>query len=167
MSKCETGKERTGGEIKKYITTSPEETEALGKEVSGVLQRGDIVALVGELGGGKTCFVRGLARGLGLRDHVKSPSFNVLNIYDTAMDGRKALPLYHMDLYRLTGEGDFFEAGLEEYIYSQGVSVIEWADKLNSVIKNSAFVLRFTYIDENRREIILEIRDSERSGGNV
>jgi len=152
MSKRGRGEECGGGSagIKTFITKSPEETESLGAETAKGLQSGDIIGLLGELGGGKTCFVRGLARGLGVKGHVKSPSFNILNIYDAAAGG---LPLYHMDLYRLGGEGDFFEAGLEDYIYSEGVSVIEWADKVTGLIEKCAVVVSFSYVNESRREI--------------
>ncbi|MFQ5479658.1 MAG: tRNA (adenosine(37)-N6)-threonylcarbamoyltransferase complex ATPase subunit type 1 TsaE [Thermodesulfobacteriota bacterium] len=156
MGACEEGAEKA---VKKYITASPEETESLGAEVAVLLQAGDIVSLVGELGGGKTCFVRGFLKGLGQKGHVKSPSFNLLNIYD---DDKDILPLYHMDLYRLTGEGDFFEAGLEEYIYSGGISVIEWADKVPAILENSAVVVRFIYLGESRREISVQKRGSGR-----
>jgi len=142
--------------FKTVVTESPEETEDLGAELARELKAGDIIGLVGELGGGKTCFVRGLVRGLGLRGHVKSPSFNLLNIYE----GRgNTPPLYHMDLYRLGSEHEFFEAGLEEYIYSEGISVIEWADKFPGFLAKCALVVRFAHIDEGRREIIIEQRE--------
>ncbi|CAG1772354.1 partial tRNA threonylcarbamoyladenosine biosynthesis protein TsaE, partial [uncultured bacterium] len=85
-------------EAARYRTASPEETERLGEELGAVLKEGALVALVGELGGGKTRFVRGMAKGLGSRGFVKSPSFTIINIYE---GGR--LPLYHIDLYRLGG----------------------------------------------------------------
>jgi len=168
-----------------FITNSPEETERLGAGLADGLNPGDIIGLVGELGGGKTCFVRGLARGLGLICHVKSPSFNLLNIYEAGegggggVDGGKgdkgrggeggesvskggSIPLYHIDLYRLGGEGEFFEAGLEEYIYSEGISVIEWADKFPGFLDRCALVVSFAYISERQRKIIVE---RKRSGG--
>ncbi|MFQ5428298.1 MAG: tRNA (adenosine(37)-N6)-threonylcarbamoyltransferase complex ATPase subunit type 1 TsaE [Thermodesulfobacteriota bacterium] len=141
--------------VKQYITNSPEETEALGAIIAAELRAGDIVGLVGELGGGKTCFVRGLARGLAIRGHVKSPSFNILNIYEGMA---RRFPLYHIDLYRLSGENDFFEAGLEEYIYSEGISVIEWADKVPGLLGKCALVVRFRHKGETQRELSLEAR---------
>ncbi len=158
MSKGGRGEECGGGlaRIKTRVTKSPEETESLGAETAAGLQGGDIIGLLGELGGGKTCFVRGLARGLGVRGHVKSPSFNVLNIYEAGDGGGEKLPLYHMDLYRLGGEGDFFEAGLEEYIYSEGISVIEWADKVPGLIEKCAVVVSFSYVNESHRRIKVE-----------
>jgi len=157
------------GARKTFITNSPEETERLGEGLAEGFNPGDIIGLVGELGGGKTCFVRGLARGLGLTCHVKSPSFNLLNIYEAGERGEsggrgssegKKIPLYHIDLYRLGGEDDFFEAGLEEYIYSEGISVIEWADKFSGFLDRCALVVSFVYISERQRKITIERKRS-------
>ena len=102
-------------------TTSPEETEAYGARLARVLQPRTIVGLVGDLGAGKTCFVRGLATGLGIApDEVHSPTFTLIAEYP---GGR--LPLYHIDLYRLEGAA-IEELGLEEYLFGAGVSAIEW-----------------------------------------
>lgn len=136
-----------------YTTNSAEETEALGAEFSKRLKPGDRVALVGELGGGKTCFVRGLARGLGERGYVKSPSFTIIHIYE---GGR--LPLYHIDLYRLGKIEEFAEAGLEEYVYSEGVSVIEWADKIPELVEECKFIVSFTHGGGETRTIEITSR---------
>lgn len=129
-------------------TGSPEETEALAEGFSRRLRSGDRVGLVGELGGGKTCFVRGLARGLGCRGFVKSPSFTIVHVYE---GGR--LPLYHLDLYRLSGADEVEAAGLEEYIYSDGVSVIEWADKFPEIVEDCDYIVKFTHAGDLRRDI--------------
>ncbi len=131
-----------------YTTASPEETEELGVNLSEELQEGDRVALVGELGGGKTRFVRGVARGLGSKGFIKSPSFTIINIYE---GGR--LPLYHIDLYRIGRADELFEAGVEEYIYGKGISIIEWADKVPSLLEDSTLVIRFSYAGDTSRVV--------------
>ncbi len=138
-------------EAARYRTASPEETERLGEELGAVLKEGALVALVGELGGGKTRFVRGMAKGLGSRGFVKSPSFTIINIYE---GGR--LPLYHIDLYRLGGLTELHGAGLDEYLYGKGVAAIEWADKAPELLEECSVVVSFSYAGEAGREI--EIR---------
>ncbi|MBI2400699.1 MAG: tRNA (adenosine(37)-N6)-threonylcarbamoyltransferase complex ATPase subunit type 1 TsaE [Deltaproteobacteria bacterium] len=138
-------------EAARYKTASPEETERLGEELALSLKEGDLVALTGELGGGKTRFVRGIAKGLGSRGFVKSPSFTIINIYE---GGR--LPLYHIDLYRIGMAGELHSAGLEEYIYGKGVAAIEWADKAPEILDECRITVSFSYAGEFEREI--EIR---------
>jgi len=135
----------------RVITRSPEETEALGERLSAKLKEGDRVALIGDLGGGKTRFVRGIARGLGSRGFIKSPSYTIMNIYQ---GGR--LPLFHIDLYRIGGEDEFFFSGLEEFIYGDGVSVIEWAERHPALIRDCMYVITFKYLGEDEREIGIE-----------
>ncbi|MBI4950090.1 MAG: tRNA (adenosine(37)-N6)-threonylcarbamoyltransferase complex ATPase subunit type 1 TsaE [Deltaproteobacteria bacterium] len=137
--------------VERVITRSPEETEALGERLSGSLKEGDRVALIGDLGGGKTRFVRGIAHGLGSRGFIKSPSFTIMNIYQ---GGR--LPLFHIDLYRIGGEDEFFFTGLEEFIYGDGVSVIEWAERHPALIRDCMYVITFKYMGEHEREIGIE-----------
>lgn len=136
------------GEASRYRTSSPEATEKAGEELAATLNPGDCIALVGELGGGKTRFVRGIARGLGSRGFVKSPSFTIINIYE---GGR--LPLYHIDLYRIGRADEFQSAGLEEYISGGGVSAIEWADKSPELLDQCRIVVSFSYAGENERDI--------------
>ena len=111
-----------------FITTSPEETFALGKQLAETLAQNDILLLEGDLGGGKTVFTKGLAEGLGILRTVKSPTFNIVKEYD----GR--LKLYHFDLYRIEDPEELFEIGFEGYLSAGGVCVIEWpqiaADRL-------------------------------------
>jgi tRNA threonylcarbamoyladenosine biosynthesis protein TsaE len=134
-----------------YTTGSPEETEKLGERLSSEFGEGERVALVGELGGGKTRFVRGVARGLGSKGFIKSPSFTIINVYE---GGR--LPLYHMDLYRIGRAEELFEAGVEEYIYGKGISIIEWADKVPALLNDCTVVIRFSYAGETQRVIEVE-----------
>uniref|UniRef100_A0A7C1F817 tRNA threonylcarbamoyladenosine biosynthesis protein TsaE n=1 Tax=Ammonifex degensii TaxID=42838 RepID=A0A7C1F817_9THEO len=105
-------------------TDSDEATRALGEKLGRLLNSGDLVALTGELGAGKTCFAQGLARGVGVKTPVNSPTFVLIKEYA----GR--LPLYHFDAYRLSGPEEFFALGSAEYFAGDGVSVVEWADRV-------------------------------------
>jgi tRNA threonylcarbamoyladenosine biosynthesis protein TsaE len=109
------------------ITNSPEETGALGERWGREAQQGWVFALTGELGAGKTQLVKGLARGLGIPARVHSPTFTLVNEYT---GGR--LPLFHLDLYRIESPEQFVAAGLEEFLRPEGVTVIEWAEKLGN-----------------------------------
>lgn len=104
-------------------THSPKQTQSLGKHLGLLANPGDLILLIGELGSGKTCLTQGIAQGLNIQGYVRSPTFILVNEYQ----GR--IPLYHIDLYRLDGLIAIQELGLEEYIESDGLCVIEWADK--------------------------------------
>ena len=134
-------------------TDSPQETEDIGAEFSRRLRAGDIVGLSGDLGCGKTRFTRGIARGLGAKGCVKSPSFTIMNIYEGG-----SIALYHIDLYRIGGAEEFHAAGLEEFIYGRGISVIEWADRLPALLDECDWVVRLSHRGESRREIVIERR---------
>ncbi len=139
-----------------FLSRSPEETESIGARLASTLAAGDCVGLVGELGSGKTCLVRGMSAGLGRKGAVRSPSFAIMNVYGK-VGGRQGRQLYHMDLYRLRTEEEFYGAGLDEYICGSGISVIEWADKLPSLIRECTHLVRFRYGKlENERLIEIE-----------
>ncbi|HXE41449.1 MAG TPA: tRNA (adenosine(37)-N6)-threonylcarbamoyltransferase complex ATPase subunit type 1 TsaE [Candidatus Baltobacteraceae bacterium] len=108
-----------------FISHSPAETESLGAQFGSTAQKGMVIALSGELGAGKTQFVKGLARGLGISARVHSPTFTLVNEY---VGGR--LKLFHLDLYRLETSQQIASAGIEEFLQPDGVSVIEWAERL-------------------------------------
>ncbi|MDH4226952.1 MAG: tRNA (adenosine(37)-N6)-threonylcarbamoyltransferase complex ATPase subunit type 1 TsaE [Deltaproteobacteria bacterium] len=134
----------------KTVTNSVEETEALGEEFARGLKPGSVVALYGELGAGKTAFVRGIAKGLKVEANVKSPSFTIINEYKGG-----SLPLYHIDLYRLEGKESIEHLGLEEYVYSNGVCVIEWAERAEHVLPENAVKVVLLYDGDGRRRIDL------------
>ena len=138
---------------KTISSASAEETFALGRVLGEALEEGDVVALVGELGAGKTCLTQGIACGLGVPDDyaVASPTFTLINEYP----GRRAL-LYHLDVYRLAGAQDLEDMGYEDYFYGKGVSVIEWSDKVREILPENALTVHMQYVDEARREIVLE-----------
>lgn len=130
-----------------FYTSSPEETMELGKKMGEGLKTGDVVALVGELGAGKTLFTQGLVQGLGVTSYVKSPSFTLVNKYE----GR--LPVYHLDLYRLGDVNEIYELGIEEYLYGDGVCIIEWAEKAYSLLPQEYILIKFFYTGEKTRKI--------------
>jgi ATPase, YjeE family len=107
--------------LMKKRTKSAAETIAFAESIAQQLTGGEVILLNGELGAGKTTFTKGLARGLGSALTVVSPTFTIMHAYE---DGR--IPLYHFDMYRITSEDELYELGLEDYLYSSGVAVIEW-----------------------------------------
>ena len=113
----------------RFTTASPEQTERFGRELAKSLIGGDVIALTGDLGAGKTCLTRGIAEGLGSASHVSSPTFTIVNEYN---GGR--LMLFHFDTYRLSGPDDFLMSGLDEYFYKGGVCVIEWSDIIDELL---------------------------------
>jgi tRNA threonylcarbamoyladenosine biosynthesis protein TsaE len=108
-----------------FISHSPAETESLGEKLGRAAQSGTVFALNGDLGAGKTQFVKGLARGLGISARVHSPTFTLVNEY-----GGGRLKLFHLDLYRLETREQILSAGVEDFLSPDGVSVIEWAERL-------------------------------------
>lgn len=108
--------------MKLYVSSSPNATREWARRLSGVLVAGDVVLLQGNLGAGKTEFVKGLAEGLGVTENVTSPTFSLLNIY------QGFLPVYHFDLYRLEDPEDLANIGFSEFLSGDGVTVIEWPD---------------------------------------
>ena len=134
-----------------FTSHTPQETERIGELLGSVLTRGDIIALAGELGTGKTTLVRGVARGMGIEGaEVASPSFTLVNEYEGP------LPLYHIDLYRLDDEGDLLAIDYDEYIRGDGVVVIEWADRIPRAVPPEALWITLQYLDAERREIAFQ-----------
>ena len=135
-----------------YTAESVSQTEEIAAELARTLAAGSCVALHGELGAGKTQFVRGLVRGLGGPDRaVSSPTFVLLNVYP---GGR--LTVYHLDAYRVTGPGDFEAIGFAELLEQGGVVVVEWPQRVSSLIPANHVAVRIEAIDENSRRITIE-----------
>lgn len=135
----------------KYITDSYEETEKVAAEFAQGLKGGEVIAMYGDLGAGKTAFVRGMARALGIQDHITSPTFTILNVYE---GGR--LPLYHFDVYRIADPDEMYEIGYEDYIGSDGVAVIEWAELIDDILPDEYIridIRRDSLEDDDHREI--------------
>lgn len=119
-----------------FETNSAEETFACGRELAQNASAGDVFALIGDLGVGKTVFTKGFADGLGVTEPVNSPTFTILQIYE---EGR--LPLYHFDVYRIEEPEEMEEVGFDEYVFGNGVSLIEWADRIEEILpENTYFV---------------------------
>lgn len=112
----------------KITTKSPEETREVGVELGGLLKQGDIVCLTGDLGAGKTTLTQAIAKGLDVDDYVTSPTFTIINEYS----GR--YPVYHFDVYRIEDVDEMYDLGYEEYFYSDGVAIIEWADIIEDIL---------------------------------
>ena len=112
-----------------YETNSAEETYKVGYAMGEKAGPGEVIALIGDLGVGKTVFTQGFAAGLGVAEPVNSPTFTILQIYE---DGR--IPLYHFDVYRVEDPEEMFEVGFDDYLYGQGVCLIEWANIVEEIL---------------------------------
>lgn len=133
--------------IKKVITKSDNETRKLASTFISKIKPGTIIGLIGDLGSGKTVFVKGAAKALGIKDLITSPTFNIVQIY---LNKKK---LYHFDLYRLNCIEDLENIGYEDYFNKDGIIFIEWADKFLEIIPKNNYLIYFQYLDKNKREI--------------
>jgi tRNA threonylcarbamoyladenosine biosynthesis protein TsaE len=146
---------KTVPKMKKYLslaTANPSATTELGRRIGKRLRRGSIVALIGELGCGKTCFTKGLCAGLGIPGRcVNSPTFTLVNEYD----GR--LPVLHLDLYRVENVPAGMEVGILDYLAraESGVAIIEWADRVLPLLPNDYLEVEFTVLSVRKRQIML------------
>ena len=129
-----------------YLTTSPVETEAIGEALGKKITAGTVIAYLGDLGAGKTAFTRGLARGLGYREPVTSPTYTIVNEY---LGGR--LPLFHFDMYRLHSSDDLWDIGWEDYLDRGGVCAVEWSENVADAMEDAVFVTIEKIGDESRR----------------
>ena len=135
-----------------YTTNTVAETEALGAKLASTLCPGDVVAFFGDLGAGKTAFVRGMAAALGVRETVTSPTYTVVNEY---LSGR--IPLFHFDLYRLSGPDDLFDIGWEDYLDRGGVCAVEWSERVREVLEDPiCVIIRMSPNGPDSREITID-----------
>ena len=126
-----------------------EETTTAGKNLAARLKKGSVLALSGALGAGKTTFVKGIALGLGIAEPVTSPTFAIIQEYE----GR--LPLYHVDLYRIKDSSELDDLGLEEYIYGDGVTVIEWPEKAADLLPEETIAVAIEVAADDFRRIVI------------
>ena len=135
-----------------FLTNSPGETEKLGEALAQRLRPGDVVAYRGDLGAGKTAFTRGLAKGLGVREPVTSPTYTIVNEYTS---GR--MPLFHFDMYRLHSADDLFDIGWEDYLDRGGVCAVEWSENVEEALESPIRVtIRHSEQGPDCREITIE-----------
>ena len=130
------------------ITENAAETRRFGEKLARELRAGDVVLLRGELGAGKSELARGIAAGLGVKENVPSPSFTILNVYES---GR--IPLYHFDWYRLESAEELYELGMDEYLGGDGIAVVEWPDRCEEAVPDTRLEIRLEEAGEGRRRI--------------
>ena len=133
-----------------FTTNSPTETEAIGAALGKILQPGTVIAYRGDLGAGKTAFTRGLARGLGVKESVTSPTYTIVNEY---LSG--SMPLFHFDMYRLGSEDELFDIGWEDYLERGGVCAVEWSENVWGAMED-AVIVTISCLGEDTRKIEIE-----------
>ncbi len=140
----------------KYVSNNVKETQNIAKTFAKTLGRGDVICLNGDLGVGKTAFVQGLAAGLKISEPITSPTFTIVNCYESGV-----MPFYHFDVYRIDDSDEMYEIGYDEYVFGDGVSVIEWPEKIADILPHSRYeitIVKNLTVHENYREICIEKR---------
>jgi tRNA threonylcarbamoyladenosine biosynthesis protein TsaE len=127
--------------------------EGIGK----FLQKGSVLALCGPLGAGKTCFVKGIARFLGVEEEITSPTYTIVSEYEGQINGQR-LPFYHIDAYRLQGDDDFYALGGVEYLFGAGLCVVEWSERIFNSLPPEAWIINIEISGDNHRTIRIDRR---------
>ncbi len=133
-----------------FITKTPDETIDLGRKIGRLLKKGDILAMQGTLAAGKTTITKGIAESLGVTDTITSPTFCLISEYEGKM------PLYHMDVYRLEGTDDFENLGTDDMLYGEGISIIEWSEKIMDALPKKTIILKLEPQDDGSRIITIQ-----------
>lgn len=141
---------------KEFISDSPESTASIAESFSKTLKGGEILSFYGDLGLGKTCFIKGLAKGLGYTGNVTSPTFDIVNEY---RGGR--LDLFHFDMYRISGWDDLFTTGYFEYADEGGVIATEWSENIENAIPDDSIRITLERINDTTRKITIERREQD------
>ena len=136
--------------MEKYLSLSPNDPEKIAENIGKTLSEGTVIAFRGGLGMGKTCFTRGLAKGLDSKDQVTSPTFALVNEY---LSGRK--PLNHFDMYRVSGWDDLYSTGFFDYIAEGGILACEWSENIENALPDDTIYVEFTRIEDEKREITI------------
>ncbi|MBQ2934190.1 MAG: tRNA (adenosine(37)-N6)-threonylcarbamoyltransferase complex ATPase subunit type 1 TsaE [Clostridia bacterium] len=134
----------------KFLSNSPADTRKIAADLAATLSGGEVIAFYGDLGLGKTCFVSGLAEGLGFCGEVSSPTFAIINEY---LGGR--LNLYHFDMYRVSGWDDLYSTGYFEYMESGGVLAVEWSENIEAALPENVIRVTIKRTSESERQIII------------
>jgi tRNA threonylcarbamoyladenosine biosynthesis protein TsaE len=130
-------------------SNSPKDTEKIGAAIAKFLNKGDIISLSGELGTGKTCLIRGMVGALGGGQNVTSASFTLLSMYDAS------IPVYHFDAYRLDDPAQALYLGLDDYIFGDGITIIEWGDRISGILPDGCLFIEIEYLDDEDRRITM------------
>ena len=136
--------------MNKFISKSPSDTEKIAEEFAKTLKGGEVIAFKGGLGMGKTCFVRGLAKGLGFDGDVTSPTFAIVNEY---LGGK--FNLYHFDMYRIEGWDDLFSIGYFDYISDDSVLAVEWSENIENCLDDNTVFITISSDNDNERTIVI------------
>lgn len=136
--------------MREYISKSLEDTDRIAKELASEAEPGTVIAFDAPMGAGKTTFSKAFAKGLGITETVNSPTFTILNIYE---GGR--LPLYHFDAYRIEDPEEMEEIGFDEYLFGQGVCLIEWAEIIKELLPTHIILVKIEVLSENERHVVI------------
>ncbi len=136
--------------MKEFITHSTEETENTASKLAGMLKPGDVIAMRGEMGAGKTAFVRGLARGMQVSGEVASPTYSIINEYPGNF------PLFHFDMYRISDADELYTTGFFDYLQSGGVCVVEWSENIGWALPENTIIVEIEKLSESDRRITVK-----------
>ena len=139
--------------IKIFVSESVDSTYKIAQDFAQTLKNGDIVAFEGGLGAGKTHFTKGIAKGLGIEDSVTSPTFTLINHYQTENETSSIKNLYHFDMYRINGYDDFASTGFHDYLEENGIIIIEWSENIKNYLPRNIIKIELEIINENTRGI--------------
>jgi tRNA threonylcarbamoyladenosine biosynthesis protein TsaE len=140
-----------------FNTQTEIETKQIGKDLASKLNGGEVITLEGDLGAGKTTFVKGLAEGLGVKKEITSPTFTLMNVYKLSADNSKLTALVHIDTYRLKNEQELLNIGVEDYLGTpETITVIEWPEKVAELLRNKNIIeIKIEHVAEAERRIII------------
>ncbi|MBR3300250.1 MAG: tRNA (adenosine(37)-N6)-threonylcarbamoyltransferase complex ATPase subunit type 1 TsaE [Clostridia bacterium] len=133
-----------------FISNSPDDTEQISENFAKTLKAGTVIAFLGDLGVGKTCFMRGLARGIGYEGDVTSPTFSIVNEY---RGGR--LPVFHFDMYRISSFDDLYSTGYFDYFDENGIIAIEWSENISEILEDNTIFVEIQPVDDFKRKIMI------------